>query len=67
MRLSVGFSIFRKIRVMCPSHFNPDRSSLNVPEHILAILSLGKHLLPAVHIFPLSILFLSSQTGSFKI
>lgn len=52
----VGFSIFPKILVMCPSHFNPNRSSLNVPEHILA-----------VHIFPLSILFLSSQTGSFKI
>lgn len=52
----VGFSIFPKILAMCPSHFNPNRSSLNVPEHILA-----------VHIFPLSILFLSSQTGSFKI
>lgn len=33
MRLCVGLSIFRKIRrVMCPSHFNPDRCSLNVPE-----------------------------------
>lgn len=46
----VGFSIFPKILVMCPSHFNPNRSSLNVPEHILA-----------VHIFPLSILFLRAK------
>lgn len=67
MRLCVGLSIFRKIRVMCPSHFNPDRCSLNVPEHILATIT-WQTSPPAVQIFSvIHSIILLSQTGSFKI
>lgn len=66
MRLCVGLSIFRKIRVMFPSHFNPDRCSLNVPEHILATItwqtSPSRAYFSVIHS-----IILSSQTGSLKI